>query len=189
MRDCEGHLGNTNRNKYPHKYRDDEGVFKPYELPGGPGNSILYEAPVNSRAVLETRVISAARAAAREKPDPNERKRIAQSEVNDPGAFRGVITAHPETQRIYGVAGVIYHPEGDTSGMRRAAVEPLDRAGRQYLRRFDDDAADPMRVTTWPPRDEDGSDLAMYEGRYQQVRAPKPPPMQKSKDKKKKFFG
>jgi hypothetical protein len=77
----------------------------------------------------------------------------------------------------------MYHPQNDTQGMRRAAVEPLDREGRQYLRRFDDDAADPMRVTTWPPRDEDGDELALYEDRYQKVKKSKPQAAPKAKKK------
>jgi hypothetical protein len=190
MRDCEGRLKNSNVKKYPHEYGNKEGVFKPHEQRNDPENRAFYEGPVSSRIDLDRKACTEAQARHRVNPHPNDRARVARTELNDPGAFRGVITADRTTEHVYGVAGVIYHPEGNASMLRRAPVEPLDREGRQFLRRFDDDAADPHRVTTWPPRDEDGSELAMYESRYVQERKPRLPQQPKTSQKKTKkgFF-
>ncbi|RGP77605.1 hypothetical protein FLONG3_4296 [Fusarium longipes] len=181
MRECEDRLSNEDRKMYPHRYDNQEQVFQPYEQRNDPQNRRFFEAPINSRVDLSRKPCNAEKVDKRMNPHPNDRARVARTEVNDPGAFRGVVTADPKNGRVYGVAGVIYHPEGNTQGMRRAPMEPLDREGRQYLRRYQDDAADPMRVTTWPPRDEDGDELAMYEGRYQKVRKSKPQPAPKAK--------
>ncbi|KAJ4137302.1 hypothetical protein NW768_002885 [Fusarium equiseti] len=188
MHECESRLGNKDIKKYPHWYQNREGVFQPHEQRNN--DTKLYESPVSSRIDLDRKTCSHVKAMNRLNPPPNDRARVAQSEANDPGVFRGVIAADKNTGHVYGVAGVIYHPEGDVRAMRRAPVEPLDREGRQFLRRFDDDAADPHRVTTWPPRDEDGSDLAMYESRYVQERTPRPPQQPKTSQKKAKkgFF-
>ncbi|EWG36117.1 hypothetical protein FVEG_00269 [Fusarium verticillioides 7600] len=114
---------------------------------------------------------------------PMDRKDAVRKEFNDPGVFRGVITGNVETGPVYGVQGVIYHPEQNPRGFRRSPIEPLDREGRQFLRLFEDDAADHNRVTTWHPRDEDASDLQEYEERYKQVRKVRLPQQQKKKQK------
>ncbi|KAG4293703.1 hypothetical protein FPRO06_00288 [Fusarium proliferatum] len=113
----------------------------------------------------------------------NDRSRVVKNELNNPGAIRGVVTGNHTTGENFGLVGVTYHPEDRPRALRREPIEPLDREGRQFLRRFDDDAADPHPVTTWPPRDEDASELQAYEERYKQVRRPRPPQQQKAKQR------
>ncbi|KAM0197407.1 hypothetical protein ACHAPI_004867 [Fusarium lateritium] len=167
---------------YPHAYQNNEvhgENFAPYERRNRPAETPLYEVPVGSRMQFGK---AAASANTVNRPvQHNDRGRVARREPNDPGAFRGVVAVDQNTSRSYGVAGVIYHPEGEYRRFDRAAVEPLSREGRQYLRRYADDAADSQRVCTWPPRDEDAADLEMYEDRYKKVRKPKPVQQQKKK--------
>ncbi|QGI76736.1 hypothetical protein CEK25_001642 [Fusarium fujikuroi] len=170
-----------NTKDYPHEDVNLEGnstrTFQEWERRHDEENSPFYEMPVNTRMNLEKRPASVQRS------KDAELEILFENELNDPGVFRGVITGNVETGQVYGVQGVIYHPEQNPRGFRRSPIEPLDREGRQFLRRFEDDAADPNRVTTWPPRDEDASDLQAYEDRYKQVRKTRPPQQQKSKQK------
>ena len=98
---------------------------------------------------------------------------MVRSELNDPGPFRAIVPVERSTGRSYGVAGVLYHPEGHSEAFGRALAEPLDRSGRQALHRFQDDSAYTHRVDTWPPRDENSQDIEAYETRYAQVRKPR----------------
>ncbi|KAF4498903.1 hypothetical protein FAGAP_4916 [Fusarium agapanthi] len=156
---------------YPHHYRNDEENdtrnFEPHEQRNDIDNRQFYEVPINSRINLA--------------------KPPAKNELNDPGVFRGVVTGNRATGENFGLVGVTYHPEDRPRALRRAPMEPLDREGRQFLRRFDGDAADPHRVTTWPPRDEDASELQAHEERYKQVRRTQPP--QQAKAGKQKVQG
>ncbi|KAM0434877.1 hypothetical protein ACHAQK_008572 [Fusarium lateritium] len=179
---------NTNTALYPHEYRNDEGAtgqttknFQPYEVGYDPDKKRLFEVPVDSRFDLSKKPARVGRILAQEMCHQNDRGRVVCNPVNDPGTSRGVIAVDRDTGRNYGVAGVIYHPEGSSRGFNRAPIEPLDREGRQYLRRFADDSADPHRVTTWPPRDEDAQDLETYEDRYKKVRRPRPTQQPKKK--------
>ncbi|SCO30556.1 uncharacterized protein FFMR_01857 [Fusarium fujikuroi] len=176
-----------NTKDYPHAYEDvnlEGKTFQEWERRHDEEKVRLYEMPVNTRMNLEKRPATFKQVQRHElEIRPNDRKDAVRKELNDPGVFRGVITGNVETGQVYGVQGVIYHPEQNPRGFRRSPIEPLDREGRQFLRRFEDDAADPNRVTTWPPRDEDASDLQAYEDRYKQVRKTRPPQQQKSKQK------
>ncbi|KAH7256282.1 hypothetical protein BKA59DRAFT_521601 [Fusarium tricinctum] len=179
-REVVDYQANTNKALYPHIYRNEEGIvetrqnFQSYELGYEPDRKELYEVPVNSRLDLSKKPAKASSIKLQERCHPNDRGRVVCNPVNDPGTYRGVVVADCDTGRNYGVAGVVYHPEGSTRRLDRAPIEPLDREGRQYLRRFADDSADPSRVTTWPPRDEDAQDLETYEDRYKKVRRPRP---------------
>ena len=186
----------VNKQGYPHEYGNKERLngelyktFQPFEQRNRPAEVPLYEVPINSRMNLDKKTAGFKAVMEREnKPvHHNDRARVVRNELNDPGPFRGVVAVERETATNYGVQGVIYHPQGDTKRFERAPMEPLSREGRQYLRRFKDDD-DPHRVTTWPPRDEDGDDLAMYEARHQKVRASRPPPQPKTGKKKKSGF-
>ncbi|KAF5001633.1 hypothetical protein FGRMN_939 [Fusarium graminum] len=173
---------NSSKNMFPKQYRNREGNngeeekmnFQPYELRNQLTQRRLYEVPVNSRVDLSKKPVKVRKIVAPENVSPNDRGRFARTEQNDPGAFRGVVATNKDTHHNYGLVGLTYHPEGNVRALARAPVEPLDRDGRQYLRRFADDSADPHRVTTWPPRDEDAADLEKYEERYKKVRRPRP---------------
>ncbi|KAK7424334.1 hypothetical protein QQX98_000602 [Neonectria punicea] len=137
----------------------------------------LYEIPVNTRMDLERRPANLQRVQQRQRPiHPNDRARVTRTELNDPGPFRGVVPTDLATGRAQGPTAVLYHPDGNPRAFERARVEPLDREGRQYIRRFEDDSTSANRVTTWPPRDEDADDLVTYENRHQQVRRPRNAP-------------
>ncbi|KAF5020724.1 hypothetical protein F66182_7226 [Fusarium sp. NRRL 66182] len=168
--------GRDRRGFYPHVYGNIEGgkrhLFQPFEQRNKVDKTPLYEVPVGSRMDMSKKSASVKQVNYRENINRNERARVVQKELNDPGFLRGVVALNSDTGESCGVAGVMYHPEGNTCGFERAPLQPLDREGRQYLRRFADDSADPHRVTTWPPRDEDGGELAEYEDRYRQVRRP-----------------
>lgn len=173
---------------YPHEYRNGEENstrnFEPFEQRNDPENRQFYEVPINSRINLAKPPASAERIRVTETQlHHNDRGRVVKNELNNPGAIRGVVTGNHTTGENFGLVGVTYHPEDRPRALRRAPIEPLDREGRQFLRRFDDDAADPHRVTTWPPRDEDASELQAYEERYKQVRRPRPPQQQKAKQR------
>ncbi|RSL94798.1 hypothetical protein CDV31_014162 [Fusarium ambrosium] len=172
------HVVPAQNGRFPKEYRNDEDHgpnFHPYERRNNPAQRRLFEVPVNTRMEIGARPAPMARVQNRENLHPNDRARAARNELNDPGPLRGVVAAGPDGTP-HGVVGVIYHPEGNLRGYNRAPVEPLDRQGRQQMRRFADDAADARRVGTWPPRDEDADDLATYETRYAQVRRPRNPP-------------
>ncbi|CAF3600796.1 unnamed protein product [Fusarium graminearum] len=184
----------NNKKNYPHQYNNAERDldnntyqnFEPFEQRNRPSTEVpLYEVPINTRMNLDKKPTPFKTIQNLEKNPvrPRDRARMERTELNTPGAFRGVAAVDQQTGRNYGVAGVIYHPEGNPRGFARAPMEPLSREGRQYLKRFADDDGD-HRVTTWPPRDEDGDDLALYEGRYEKVRASKPKPMPKSPNNK-----
>ncbi|KAK7424193.1 hypothetical protein QQZ08_008681 [Neonectria magnoliae] len=167
--------------------RNDRGVHfpKPYENTEDTGPTIqpyerrnhdttgLYEIAVGSRMDFARPPARLRAVQAEEHLHHNDRNRAARNELNDPGIFRGIVPADLATGRTHGVAAVLYHPDGNPRGFERARVEPLDREGRQYIRRFDDDSSNANRVTTWPPRDEDADDLVTYENRHQQVRRPR----------------
>ncbi|KAJ4137300.1 hypothetical protein NW768_002883 [Fusarium equiseti] len=186
----------VNKQGYPHEYGNEEMLngqtyktFQPFEQRNRPSEVPLYEVPVNSRMNLDKKA-TPYRTVQKRENEPlhhNDRARVVRNELNDPGPLRGVVAVERKTETNYGVQGVIYHPQGDTKRFERAPMEPLSREGRQYLRRFNDDD-DPHRVTTWPPRDEDSEDLAMYEARYKKVRAARPPPVPKTGKKKKSGF-
>lgn len=182
---------------YPHMYTNQEStstapngtIFQRFEQRNRPSETPLYEAPVNCRMDLNKKAAPFMKVKRREErpTDPRDRGRVVQNELNTPGPFRGVVAVDKNTGQSRGVAGVMYHPQGNISAFQRAQMEPLDREGRQYIRRFVDDAADPHRVTTWPPRDEDSEDLTTYENRYKQVRRTRPP--QQTKTGKQKVQG
>lgn len=182
---------------YPHMYTNQEStstapngtIFQRFEQRNRPSETPLYEVPVNCRMDLNKKAAPFMKVKRREErpTDPRDRGRVVQNELNTPGPFRGVVAVDKNTGQSRGVAGVMYHPQGNISAFQRAQMEPLDREGRQYIRRFVDDAADPHRVTTWPPRDEDSEDLTTYENRYKQVRRTRPP--QQTKTGKQKVQG
>ncbi|KPM38484.1 hypothetical protein AK830_g8084 [Neonectria ditissima] len=157
---------------FPKVYENVEagnpGPIEPYERRNGPETTGLYEIPVSSRMDFERQPARLRQVAAREHLHRNDRGRATRAELNDPGAFRGIVPTDLATGRTQGVTAVLYHPEGNARDFERARVEPLDREGRQYMRRFEDDSTSSNRVTTWPPRDEDASDLVTYENRHQQ---------------------
>jgi hypothetical protein len=71
---------------------------------------------------------------------------------NDPGFHRAV--TNPRGDRII---GAMYHPLGNPSGFARAPLEPLDRTGREAVRRYQDMTPRPMeqgvaKQGSWPPR-------------------------------------
>lgn len=180
--------------KYPHQYKNDEKDangnprqnFEPFERRNRPAVEVpFFEIPINSRINLDKKPapLKSVQKLEKEPPHHNDRARVQLNELNDSGPLRGVVAVEKQTGNNYGVAGVIYHPEGNTHDLDRARMGPLNREGRQFLKRFADDDGD-HRVTTWPPRDEDGDDLALYEGRYEKVRASKPKPMPKSPNNK-----
>ncbi|GKU06625.1 hypothetical protein FLAG1_10825 [Fusarium langsethiae] len=176
----------NNKRGYPHEYGNEEKGpndtirqnFQAFEQRNRTEEVRLYEVPINSRMNMDKKTTPFMK----EPPHRNDRARVMRKEPNDPGAFRGVAAVERPSGRNYGVAGVIYHPEGNTKGFERAPMEPLNREGRQYLRRFADDDGD-HRVTTWPPRDEDAEDLTLYEGRFLKERAARPKPVPKAKNK------
>ncbi|KAH7269245.1 uncharacterized protein BKA55DRAFT_3680 [Fusarium redolens] len=175
---------------YPHVYMNreptstapDGAIFQRFEQRNRPNDTSLHEVPVNCRMDLNKKSAPFMKVKRREErpTDPRDRGRVVQNELNTPGPFRGVVAVDRNTGQSHGVAGVMYHPQGRRLAFQRAQMEPLDREGRQYMRRFADDAADPHRVTTWPPRDEDSEDLTTYENRYQQVRRTRPPQQTKA---------
>ncbi|KAF9768117.1 hypothetical protein IL306_014632 [Fusarium sp. DS 682] len=180
----------STKGPYPHVYMNQEPtstapdgtIFEKFEQRNRPNETSLHEVPINCRMDLNKKSAGWLKVKRREERPiaPRDRARVAQNELNTPGPFRGVVAVDRATGQSHGVAGVMYHPQGDMSTFQRAQLEPLNREGRQYLRRFEDDAADPHRVTTWPPRDEDSEDLTAYEKRYQQVRKTRPPQQQKA---------
>ncbi|KAH6885439.1 hypothetical protein B0T10DRAFT_95638 [Thelonectria olida] len=156
---------------YPHEYRNEEanGVvpIRPHEI-RDPDNRKLFEVPVNTRADLATPAAPLRAMQRQQGVHHNDRGRVVRGELNDPGPFRAIVPAYRETDQKFGATGVLYHPEDNPRGFERATVEPMDREGRQYMRRFEDDNA--RRTSTWPPRDEDADDLITYENRYEKVR-------------------
>ncbi|KAK3988915.1 hypothetical protein QBC44DRAFT_242536 [Cladorrhinum sp. PSN332] len=171
--------GAGNRSRYPREYRNNEGREPNVTHPFGrsetrPGER-LYEIPVNSR-FDETRPAANLRQVRNADPAnlaPRDRARVVNAPPNDPGPYRAVAPIRPDGSRRAAAAGMIYHPEDNPTGYARAPLEPMDREGRQYQRRFDDDSASPRRVGTWPPRDETSEDLTRYEQQHQQVRRPR----------------
>ncbi|KAF5007926.1 hypothetical protein FDECE_5842 [Fusarium decemcellulare] len=163
---------------YPHRFRNQEEAngkrpFQGYETRNDADRQ-LYEVPVGSRVDLTRRTATARQVErANNQTHPNDRGRVQRNELNDPGPLRAVLPGNQNTGQTFPVAGVLYHPENNPRGFARAPLEPLDRQGRQYLRRFEDDSAHDERVTTWPPRDEDADDLTAYETRYRQERRPR----------------
>lgn len=162
---------------YPGLYRNDEGgrisLFQSYEA-RVEQNLQLVEVPIASRMNLDKRRANLTRVKNRDGPiHPNDRARLVRTELNDPGPFRAVLPVDSTTGHTDGVAGVMYHPEGNPQAFYRAPMEPLDRDGRQALHRWQDDGAYTHRVDTWPPRDENSQDLRDYEARYVRERKPK----------------
>lgn len=128
------------------------------------------EVPILSRMDFDKKASRVEQVRNRDTVHHGDRACVAQRDLNDPGPFRAIVPRHSETGRTYGVAGVLYHPENDPRAFERAPQEPMDRNGRRFLRRYEDDCSHGNRVDTWPPRDEDGDDLARYEVRHRQVR-------------------
>ncbi|KAM0551728.1 hypothetical protein ACHAPJ_008295 [Fusarium lateritium] len=162
------------RNYYPHEYGNQElhgPNFRPYEQRNRPDQTAFYEVPVGSRMDLTRKSAGFVQIQNEQNVHPNDRGRVVRRDLNDPGPLRGIVAVDRKTGHNYGVAGVLYHPEGDVVALNRAAVEPLDRNGRQYLRRFADDSADTRRVTTWPPRDENSEELTTYDTRNKEEKA------------------
>ncbi|KAJ9157552.1 hypothetical protein NKR23_g189 [Pleurostoma richardsiae] len=157
------HVSRPNR-RYPVTYNNEEGNshvnFQPHEIPEG---ATLYEVPIPTRLDMNRRTacLDQVNAAVHR----NDRDRPIRQSLNDPGPFRGIVPADRRTGQVYPLAGVNYHPTGNLKGFNRASLEPMNREGRQFMNRYNDDAADPHRVSTWPPRDEDGEDLSAYERR------------------------
>lgn len=171
--------------RYPGEYRndapEDEGEAaenrgnRPFDHREFPNSAKLYEVPVNARYDLSR---PAARhhqiELAERQAHHNDRARIIQNPLNDPGVYRAIVPAERNTGRVHDAVGVVYHPSGNPTALHRAGLEPLSREGRQFIRRYQDDSANVRHVTTWPPRDEDARDLTTYENRYQQVRRGQP---------------
>lgn len=76
---------------------------------------------------------------------PNDRDRLVNRPLNDPGSFRA-ITGN-DRHHIY---GAVYHPRGNAVGFERAYLEPLDRGGRHTVRQQRDNEVFLSR--SYPPR-------------------------------------
>lgn len=167
-------LQNKNQKIYPHPYRnkenDERERFGEYERRYDDKRDWV-EVPIVNRMDFGRRMARADQVALQDAQlHHRDRARVAKRDLNDPGPFRAIVPVHEDTGRSYGVTGVVYHPEDNPRRLERAAREPMDRQGRQFLRRYEDDCSHGNRVDTWPPRDEDGDELARYESRYKQVR-------------------
>lgn len=162
----------AHRGRYPDEYNNREAHgsnFEPFEHRG----QQMYGLPVSARFDLDRRAATAAQVERAERDlHHNDRVRVVRNPPNDPGPFRGVVTISPSGSGVHSVSGCMYHPVGRPAGFERAPIEPMDREGRQYIHRYEDDGARVYRVETWPPRDEDGEDLAQYESRFAVVRKP-----------------
>ncbi|VUC29597.1 unnamed protein product [Clonostachys rosea] len=159
----------------PSVYRNSERIdgvdvplFEQYEYPPG---STLVEVPIDTRCNFDQKPTPYRKVAAG--VAPRGRGHLVNHPHNDPGVLRGVVPVRVEeingsevVMELHDPLGVTYHPPGNSRGFRRAPIEPRDREGHQYDKRYDDDVANPSRVTTWPPRDEDARDLTEYESRY-----------------------
>jgi hypothetical protein len=166
---------------YPHEFNNREDGI----LPGGRRGRLfnqneiregerLWEFPVTLPGRPPYNMV---RAGARMEQIENLRNRTARDIManppNDPGPFRGIVPAlrgrgaDPNGRRP--PIGVIYHPKGELRRFERARMEPLDGEGRRLLRRHEDDLAVRAlgRTGTWPPRDEEGADLATHEVRHE----------------------
>jgi hypothetical protein len=160
---------------YPHLYRNagrEGALFDGYERRHDEHRQFS-EVPIATRMNFDKPSASVKKVQGRETVHYGDRARVARSELNDPGPYRAIVPIDERTGRTYGVAGVVYHPEGRPNAFHRAPVVPMDRQGRQALHRYEDDGARGYRVDTWPPRDEDGDDLGSYEARHKQVRKSK----------------
>ena len=153
---------------YNNQERNDQVNFQRHEIPDG---ATLHEVPIATRHDMARRTAGLNQVNAT--INRNDRDRPIRQPLNDPGPFRGIVPVDQQTGQVYPLAGVNYHPEDNPRGFNRAPLEPMDREGRQFMNRYNDDAANPCRVTTWPPRDEDGDDLSTYEERYHQDRRPR----------------
>ncbi|CAH0052200.1 unnamed protein product [Clonostachys solani] len=158
------------RDMYPHRYNNGEKIFEHWESRG----RNMYEAPATydddfdiSKKSVSSRKLEAARTAHR-----NDRARITGNPPNSPGPYRVVGLREEEGGGPSGL-GVMYHPEGDTSGFLRAPLEPMSREGHRVELRYEDDRRSSSRKTTWPARDYDAEDLARYETQYKQERRPR----------------
>ena len=161
--------------KYPRNNYDYEGNFADAEK----RKTGMLEVPVTSNTPFDvTKPPTSVRddIAGNRTLHPNDRAHAEQNPVNDPDVCRAVVhnvvrdTTMPnpvtETSEPH-VLGLVYHPEGDRRGFRRAPLEPMDRRGRQIVRRHDDDHDRPQRGSSWPPRGLDAGELACIEARYQ----------------------
>lgn len=158
---------------YPAIYRNDEPHGRNFQQFENRKDRTLYEVPLAARFDMDRRGATLRQINNAENVHPNDRARVAQSSLNDPGPFRGVVPFDRTKGRAGPAIGVIYHPQDRPAGYSRAPVEPMDRNGRQSSRRYMDNNARVHRVVTWPPRDEDGANLATYEERHEQVRKPR----------------
>ncbi|KAL2756340.1 hypothetical protein ACRALDRAFT_1076422 [Sodiomyces alcalophilus JCM 7366] len=157
------------RSGYPAEFRNEDRNQKPiYRLPeshkSGDPDAVMFEIPVGTRHDMDKRSANLEKVKAAADVHRNDRGRVAARPLNDPGPFRAVVPANRDTRKEYPMTGVIYHPEGSATAHARAPLEPLGRDGRQLTHRHQDQVA--RRVETWPPRDQDGDDLASREARH-----------------------
>ncbi|KAK2016661.1 hypothetical protein LZ32DRAFT_644828 [Colletotrichum eremochloae] len=131
--------------RYPREYRNREGRnrdlrknFEEWETYEGRAGTTKYtEFPVNPAGVQTFNYHKKA-ASARQVAlpiHPNDRKRVVQNPLNDPGALRAITT-----QDTKQVVGALYHPNENPTGYKRGVMQPLDRAGRvsvQQLKEYE----------------------------------------------------
>ncbi|KAK1969657.1 hypothetical protein LY78DRAFT_735750 [Colletotrichum sublineola] len=131
--------------RYPREYRNQEGTeddtyqnFDDWETHGGRAGTTKYtEFPV-SPAGVQTFDYNKKAASARQVAlpiHPNDRKRVVQKPLNDPGPLRAITT-----QNTKQVVGALYHPDKNPTGYERGTLQPLDRAGRvsvQHLKEYE----------------------------------------------------
>jgi hypothetical protein len=153
------------KNRYPKPNMNEEGNFQSWET----RDQDLYEIPTATEKSFDCnkRTTSAAKLKARaDTLHPNDRKTVTRNPPNDPGVFRAIATVD-ENGKPTSTPGLLYHPEGESQLLRRAALEPLSRRGRQLRNqcadRYDDNA---NRSETWPARDEDAGVIADMERNY-----------------------
>lgn len=137
------------KSRCPHEYRNSEGkpaypLFDKSET----GEGMLYEYPVklpHERPFDYNRKKSAM--GAKFTTDRKHGKPVGLNPPpNDPGVARVVTTSEKRT------VGVIYHPEGNAKGFKKASLGALDRQGRESLREYRDRTTKPSRVSTIPYR-------------------------------------
>ncbi|KAI5866499.1 hypothetical protein GGS23DRAFT_550893 [Durotheca rogersii] len=157
-------------------YRNDEAYGRNFDH-GESREDRLYEIPVtcNTPYDMDRRPATLQQVrSANERLHHNDRAWVARNPPNDPGPYRAVVSVNEDKGYVYPATGLMYHPEGNSRAFTRAPIEPMDRRGHQVAQRHADDHDDSLnRVSTWPPRDEDGEDLADYETRYRKERGPR----------------
>lgn len=156
---------------FPHPYHNDP---KPTMASWETRHERLYEIPVTMDNHYDPgkKTFALKTAKNRETVKPGDRRRVVSKPVNDPGPYRCVGRVDESSNRFRPQQGLIYHPTDDPQGFKRAVLEPRDRDGNRTYNRYVDDHDNLNRVSTWPPRDQDGDNLAEHKRRYRQVRKP-----------------